>query len=206
MYNNVSFIKRIDKELSSDYMIKDGIVSIILDHYFEDRDCIYEDEFIQSYMEGEIENKLIRCIVRSKDFHEWFDESFFKMKNSLLEKLEINNKNQIKIYREIKVNFDWVKYAQKTNKVKIGECWTYKYEKALSYYGPKDYKEQIIFESLISFNDVDWFKTFLYNMSSIFQEECEIRTFSSKKLRSLTVEKKGELFKYQFDPKKKFFT
>jgi hypothetical protein len=198
-----NFLKRIDKNLCS-YEEKTFIEEVISNYFLIDNDSKYEKDFFKELLSegsGKTSNKLIRNIIRSKLFQEWFEQFIENKVKNFIEKLTFDKKNII-IYRAITAKYDYIEKVKNINSVKLGNCWTYKYEGAIPYNGCPS-EDTYIFHGKTSISSVNWYKTFMLNIIEIYgEDEMEIRLFDNKKIKDLTIEKEDYLFHFRFKNKK----
>jgi len=203
VYEHQKFIKRILRDMNDD-IVSDCITEIITEMYsFSDMNFLKE-EFMDQLISDDIKTSLLRAIVRSDDFDAYSSSIFTEKINKFVESLNIDN-SKLKVYRAITCPYDWVEAALKTKVVKLGECWSYKYDKAIPYCGDERY-QKYIFSAEVNLKDINWPYTFLFNLTSIYSKKCEIRLFSNRKVKNFTVEKCGELFTYTFKNNKVFLS
>jgi len=203
IFDATSFIKRVDRELTF-FMVESSITDIIANLYYPETDYNFmKEEFFNAYMAGEVDKRMIRTIIRTKDFQWWVEEPLQEKINKFLENLIFDEENTLRIYRAIKTNYDWVEKAAKAEKIKLGVCWSFDYNGAIPYYGDSEAKNKYIFFGRVKPRDIDWHNTILFNLSESYSHEKEIRLFENRKIRDFYVEQKGELFTKTFGNKKK---
>ena len=205
-YEANAFIKRIDRELN-DMMFFSSIIELISDKFYPRHDdseinTSLRDEFYKSFIEGNLTKKIIRKVLRSYDFECWTEWNLQSIIDDFLNDLNFKD-GKLTIYRAITTNYDWIKVSALSKKIKLGDCWSYDYNGAIPYYGNVKDKNHYIFMGDISPRDIDWYHTILFNLSQSYSHEKEIRLFSNRTIKNFRVEKKGELFVYQFNYKKK---
>jgi len=200
-FSTENFIKRLDRELTHDYECQEALKFIISDLFLRDIDSPYEDLFFKQLIEeGDVENKLLRSIIRSNSFKEWSQYELAQNIETLLSKFSIED-NKVKIFRAITCSYDWINKAAKADKIKTGEYWSYCYEGAIPYNGCPSEQEYIFFAQ-ISKQSIDWFKTVILNLCPIYgEDEQEVRLFSKKRLSNFSVEKVGDILHYTFSKK-----
>jgi len=196
-YNFDTFLKRLDKELFSNYEVHTFLENILKDFYLIDMadSIFYNDFYDQLVSEGAVDIKIIRQIIRTSEFYIYFKDFMNKKVKDLISKLTFVD-NKIKIYRAITCNYDFIDKVKSVNKISLGIFWSYCYEGAIPYNGCPSENEYIFFAE-ININNIDWFHTLILNTCEIYgEDEQEIRTFSNKKVYNFSIEKVGELLHY----------
>jgi len=208
-FNTESFLKRIDRELAS-YEVYSSVIELILNKYFQETDeHMYLDEFFNAYMEHghELDLKLVRSVIRSTDFKSWAEYYLPDHMSELSEKFTFSEDGKrVIIYRSITTNYDWIDKARTQSKIKAGIFWSFSYNTAIPHWGNSSDKNTYVFSGDISFRDVDWFSTILLNLSSLTEDEQEIRTFSNRKIKDFKVNEEGNFFVITFSPSKHIVT
>lgn len=206
LFNIDSFIERISKEIN-DYDVFHSLEEILLNSYFVENNTSghLKENFIKAYSKEAVSHIQLKEIIKTDDFKQWATCNFRKEISLFLKKLSIEN-DEIILYRAINTNFDWIKETLSIvdDSVRIGIYWTYRYDKAISYCGNKKPKYQYICKGNFSLKNIDWYKTFLFNISNFQKEECEIRVFKNRKIKKFSVEKIGDFFTYSFKENKIF--
>jgi len=202
-FNSDYFLKRIDKELNS-FENKEFITSVISNFYFQEVDSCYskyEEQFFSEYLEeSEVSNKLLRSIIRSKMFNEWFEEFIYHKIDSFLKNLTFED-NQLKIYRAITAGYDFIEKVRVVNKFNAGIFWSYDYEYAIPYNGCPS-EDTYIFHANVNLSSIDWYKTIMLNLVEVYgEDEKEIRLFKNRKIFNFSVEKEDHLLHYEIRKK-----
>lgn len=204
-YDYDSFVKKVDREMSKSFIVFNSFLEIVANRYFPGTtDNMYQQEFYEAYMIGEVKVSLLRKIIRSSEFGFWARSVFCFETARFLDSLVLEDNGRIRVYRSIGTNYDWVKKTLEVDVVKLGQSWSFLYSRADFYCIDSMHENKYIFSGTVAVRDIDWTKVYLLNLSETFKNKSNVRLFGNRKLKDFCVEKKGELFVYKFKPAKVF--
>jgi len=132
-------------------------------------------------------------ITSSEDFKKWLiyelEIKFEKLYYDIFEDL-IDLDGYVILYRSMMVDDNYLNKLQNGEIRRIGRYWSYEFEGAEPHHGynSEDKQNEIVFETKIKEEFIDWIETFRLNLEhSYYNEEKEIRLFKNTPLNITTI-------------------
>ncbi len=182
--NDIVTKKFIELQESTDY----NLTSFVLQFIDEEPETVKEDFDLN-------EEEDIQEIADTDDFKNWFKYELEYRFENLKDQFEelTDNEGFINLYRAMTVPSDYLDKLKNNRVKRIGEYWAFKPDKAEAHWGEAGIKDEIIIESKIKEEYVDWENTFRLNLEhESFNDEEEIRLYKNTPLKILNLKWNGE--------------
>jgi hypothetical protein len=180
------FVNNLLLEVSLDTINEKDIVNTkFINELLSDSFC--EELLIAAYRQEEyIDEKITdEKILRSNDFKKWIkyelETRFHEIQNKFNYEI-IDNDDKITIWRKLLVNKNWLRSIEEQN---LGIYWSWNKDAAEPHWGYNQTtkKLEVIIESSINEDQIDWIKTLQLNINYSSEEEKEVRLFKDTLLK-----------------------
>jgi len=185
--NNFLFEMAIEAVDIKDVVTKDLINQYLGDDFVLDLFCYsFSNENNLDYTKLQEDEEF----KQSKEFRNWviyeIECKFHETRDKF--KYEIIDGNEITIWRKMKVEKNWLKHLEKQGN-RLGIYWSWDPDVAEPHWGYdiKGKEKEIMIESSIGIEYINWIETLRVNMHPLYEDEKEIRLFKNTPLKIIAI-------------------